>query len=81
MADVDCVLEIEALHECRKVVRIRVHVVAVPGLARPAVAAVIERDAAIAMRREVEHLVFKCIGVSGQPWLNTTGSLFPQSLK
>ena len=42
--------------------------------------AAIVRDAAIAARGEEEHLVLEGIGVSGQPWLKTTGCPVPQSL-
>src|SRR5262249_50064810 len=52
-------LQVERLDERRKVVGIRVQVVAIPGLARAAVATPIVRDAAVAARGEEEHLVFE----------------------
>ena len=58
VADVDRVLQIERFDQRREVVGVGVHFVAVPRLARPAVAAAIMRDAAIAARGQKEHLVF-----------------------
>jgi hypothetical protein len=59
MADVDRVLEVERLHHRREVVRVRVHVIAVPGLAGAAVAATVVGDATVAVRGQEEHLVLK----------------------
>ena len=61
VADMDGILEIELLDQLREVVGVSVHVVAGPRLARPAMAATVMRDAAIAARGEKEHLVFKRI--------------------
>ena len=49
MTDVDRVLEIERLDEFRQIVGVRVHVVALPGLAGAPVPASIMRDAAVAV--------------------------------
>ena len=62
MADMDRVLEVERLDQRREVVGIGVEVVAVPGLARPAMAAAVVGDAAIAARGQEEHLVLERIG-------------------
>ena len=62
VADVDGVLEVELLDQFREIVGVGVHVVAVPRLARAAMAAAIMGDAAIAARREEEHLVLEGVG-------------------
>ena len=62
VADVDRVLQVERFDERREVVGVGVHVVAVPGLARAAVAAAVVRDAAVAVRRQEDHLVFPGVG-------------------
>src|SRR5262249_35512437 len=59
VSDVDRVLQVELFDECCEVVRVGVEVVAVPRLARAAMAPAIVRDAAIAARRQEEHLVFE----------------------
>src|SRR6266403_2028852 len=64
MADMNSVSQIELLHELREVIGIGVHVVAVPGLARTAVAATVVGDDTIAMGGEIEHLVLK--GIAAQ---------------
>ena len=51
VADVDRVLQVERFDQRREVVGVGVHVVAVPGLARSAVAAAVVGDAAVAARR------------------------------
>src|SRR5262249_30967616 len=58
MADVDRVLQVERFDQCRQVVGVRVHCVAIPGLARPSVAATVMGDAAIAAGSQKQHLVF-----------------------
>ena len=63
MSDVDRVSQVERGRQLGEVVGVGVHVVAVPRLARPTVAAPIVRDAAIAVRREEHHLVFERVGV------------------
>ena len=55
----DRVLQVERFDELREVVGVGVHVVAVPRLARPAMAAAVMGDAAIAARRQKEHLVLE----------------------
>ncbi len=64
MADMDRVCEIQLLSELGEVVGVRVHVVAVPRLARTSVAAAVVRDAAVSARGQKEHLVFK--GIRGK---------------
>ncbi len=60
-------LQIELLDERRQVVRVRIHVVAVPRLTRAAVSATVVRDAPIAMGCEKEHLIFKGVGRQWPP--------------
>ena len=62
VADVDRVLQVERFDQRREVVGVGVHVVAVPGLARPAMAAAVMRDAAVAARGQKHHLVFPGVG-------------------
>ena len=62
VADVDRVLQIERLDQRREIVGVGVHLVAVPRLARSAVAAAVVRDAAVAVRGEEHHLVFPGVG-------------------
>ena len=62
MADMDGVIQVERLDERRKIVGVRVQVVAVPRLARAAMAASVMRDATVSMRCQKEHLVFKGVG-------------------
>ena len=64
VADVDRILEVELLDQLREIVGVGVHVVAVPRLARTAVAAAVMGDAAISVRRQEEHLVFE--GIRGK---------------
>ena len=59
MADMDRILEIELLDELGEIVGIGVEIIALPGLARAAVAATVMRDAAVAARGKEEHLVFQ----------------------
>ena len=58
VADMDRVLQVERFDELRQVVGVGVHVVAVPGLARSAMAAAVMGDAAVAAGGQKEHLVF-----------------------
>ena len=62
MADVERVLQVERFDERREVVGIGVHVIALPRLARTAVPTPVMGDAAIAVRREKEHLVLEGVG-------------------
>ncbi len=57
----DCVPQVQVVDKLVKVVGVRVHVLAVEGLARSAEAAAVKRDAAKAPGSKKEHLVFKCI--------------------
>ncbi len=61
VAHVNGVLQIERLDQRRKVVGVGVHVVAVPRLARPAMAATVMGDATVAARGQEEHLVLECV--------------------
>src|SRR2546425_1107335 len=54
--------QIERLNELGEVVRVGVHVVAVPRLARSAVAAPVVRDTAVSVRGEKDHLVVPRVG-------------------
>jgi hypothetical protein len=62
---VNRIFQVEGLGERREVVRIGVHVVAVPGLAGPAMAAAVMGDAAIAARSQKCHLVFPGVCAEG----------------
>src|SRR3984893_12008034 len=52
VAAMDTVLQVKLLDEFPEIVGISVHVIAVPGLTRPAMAAAIMDDAAIAVRSQ-----------------------------
>ena len=80
MADQHRVVQIERVEERRQIVGVVVQVVAVPGLAGSATAATVMGDGAIALGGQEERLVVPGIGISGQPWLKTTGCPVPQSL-
>src|ERR1035437_8199164 len=58
MADVDRILQVQRFGQRRKVVGVSVHLVAIPGLARPAVTAAIMGYRAKSTRGEKHHLVF-----------------------
>src|ERR1700676_3418981 len=62
MADVNGVLQIEMHRQRRKVVGIMIHVMAVAGLAGPAVAAAVMGDDSIAVTEEEQHLRVPVIG-------------------
>src|ERR1700726_672089 len=62
MADVNGILQIEMRRQGRKVVRIMIHVMAVAGLAGPAVAASVMGDDPIAVTEEKQHLRVPVIG-------------------
>ena len=64
-ADQDGVFQVERFDELREVVGIGVHVVAIPGLARPAVAATVMGDAAIAVGGQKQHLSLPAIRTEG----------------
>ena len=50
VANVDHVLQVERLNKLREVVGVGIHVVALPGLARPAMAAAVMGNAAVSVR-------------------------------
>ena len=58
------VFQIERFDQLREIIGVGVHVVAVPRLARSAMAATVMGDAAIAARGQIKHLVLK--GVRAQ---------------
>src|SRR5512137_2234155 len=62
MADQSGALEVKRFDEIRQIVGIGVHLVAIPGLARPAMAATIMGDAAAVVGRQEHHLAFPSIG-------------------
>ena len=64
MAHMNGVFQVQCIDERREIIGVRVQVIAVPGLARTAMAAAIMGDASIAARSEIEHLVFK--GIRGE---------------
>jgi hypothetical protein len=80
MADMDGILQLEFSDELSKVVGIGIQVVAIPGLARAAMAAAIMGDTAIAREARKNIWSSKASALSGQPWLKTTGCPLPQSL-
>jgi hypothetical protein len=57
----DRALQVELFGQCRKVIRIGVQVVAVPGLARSAMATAVMGNAPIAARGQKKHLVLECV--------------------
>src|SRR3712207_2430137 len=61
MADVDGFGHVQRLHELSKVIGIGGEIVAVPGLAGPAMATTVMGDAPVAVAGEEEHLVFPSI--------------------
>src|SRR5213592_4219831 len=65
MADQDGVVQIERLHERRQIVGVVVHVVTLPGLAGPPMAAPVMGNGAIAMGGHVEQLVVPGVGIEG----------------
>ena len=58
MAHVDRFLQVERPDQCREIVGVRIHFVAVPGLAGAAVAAAVMRDAAVPAAGQKQHLIF-----------------------
>jgi hypothetical protein len=81
-ADERDVAQVERLDHRRQIIRIVIHVIAFPWLARAPMSSAIVRNHAIAFVGEKDHLRFQLSELSGQPWLNvTTGPLRrPQSL-
>lgn len=65
MADEHGVFEVEVLDDGEEIVRVSVHVVAVPGLARSSVTATIVGDDSVAMLSQEEHLVLPVVAVEG----------------
>src|ERR1700686_2357191 len=63
MTDQHNVFQIELFDDLRKIVRVGVQFVAVPGLARPAVAATVSRDRAVAIGGDKDHLVVPHVGI------------------
>ena len=73
MADMDGVLQIEMRGQSREVVGIVIHVVAVAGLAGPAMAAAVMGDDAIAVIEEEQHLRVPVVGRQRPAMRNTMG--------
>src|SRR5262245_57864679 len=65
MADVNGVAQVEVLDDSGDVGGVVVHVVAVADLARPAVAAPVMGNDAIALVEEIEHLRVPVVGAQG----------------
>jgi len=63
MADQHRIVQIELLDDRSEIVGVGVHVVAVPGLARAAMAAPVVRDRAVTMGRDEHQLVVPRVGV------------------
>src|SRR5260370_9800059 len=62
MADMHGVLQVQCFGESGEIIGIGIEIIAVPWLARAAVAAPVMRDAAIAARGQEKHLVLECVG-------------------
>ena len=63
----DRVLQIKRLYQRRQIVGVGVHFVAVPGLARPAMASAVMRYAAESAIGQKKHLVFERVRAQGPP--------------
>src|SRR5713226_1635911 len=61
----DRVLQVERFNQRREVVGVGVHLVAIPGLAGPSMAAAVMRDAAISAVGQKQHLVFPGVRAQG----------------
>jgi hypothetical protein len=59
--DVDCIFQVQRFDECRKVIRIRIHVVAGSRLIGTTMAAAVMCDTTITAGRQKEHLVLERI--------------------
>src|SRR5664280_922557 len=59
----DHCLKVKLFYKCIEVVGVSVHIVAIPGLARPAVSAAVMGDAAVSMGTQKQHLVFPSVRV------------------
>jgi hypothetical protein len=77
MADMGDIVKVQSRDDCSQVVRVCVHVIAMPGLTGAAVASPIVSDHSVAARRDREELIFPCIAFSGHPWENITTGLRP----
>ena len=67
VADMDCVFEVEVLHDSGQVVSIVIHIVAIRYLGRSAVATTVVGDDAIPMLQKEQHLRVPVIGRQGPP--------------
>src|SRR6266446_5726475 len=61
MADMNRFLQVERFDQRREVVGVGVHVISLPRLARPAMAASVVGDTAVAARGQEKHLVLKSV--------------------
>jgi hypothetical protein len=75
----DRVLQVEVFDQRREVVGVSVHLVAVPRLARTAVAAPIMRGASVAACGEKQHLVFPRVSAQRPSVAEYDGCPVPQS--
>jgi hypothetical protein len=81
VADVNGVVEVEFLHECRQIGGIRIHVIAGPGLARSPVTAAIVRNTAVPPIRKEHHLVFPGVAIQWRAVAEDNRLTGPPSLK
>ena len=61
----DRLLEVQRIDQRRQVVGIGVHIIAIPRLIRPPMAAAVVRDAAVPPRSQKHHLVFPRVRAQG----------------
>ncbi|MNQ95348.1 hypothetical protein D3C85_1109020 [compost metagenome] len=64
-AEEDHVVQVQVFDQLGQIIGVMVHVVAVPWLARPAMAPAIMRDGPEAVVGEVQHLRFPTVGAQG----------------
>src|SRR6201981_1604304 len=81
VADVNGVVEVELLYECREIGGIRIHVIAGPGVARSAVTATIVRNTAVPPIREEHHLVFPGVAIQWRAVAEDNGVTCPPSFE
>ena len=63
VANMNRVLQVECFDERREIVGVRVHLVAIPGLARSAMPPAVMGDAPVSVSGQEHHLVFPCVRV------------------
>src|ERR1700692_1011336 len=62
MSDHDGVLKVESVEQLREIVRVSIHIVAIPGLSRTAMTSAVMRDYAITALAEKQHLSVPIVG-------------------